>query len=140
MITHLRVLTDLAGPLLGLSLPEHGPHQRHCSQVPKRRCLILSGSSSVALLPGTKGVDVHLRTLHHLLKWDNSGTLLLGSAVDRVGERASLGQPQMIYEQWRAVHFTPRPSLTSYLVHPKRHNFSRIHREKHIHITFTLNM
>lgn len=46
---------------------------------------------AVALLPATRRVGVHLRTLSHLPKCDDSGPLLLGSAVDRFGRRASLG-------------------------------------------------
>lgn len=66
---------------------------------------------------GTRRVGVYLRTLLHLPNWDDSGPLLLGFAVGRLGWRAS--HPEMNYEQWWAVHFPPMPPLMSYLVHPK---------------------
>lgn len=54
-----------------------------------------SGSDSMGLFApaGTRRFGVHLRALLYLLKWDDGGPLLLGSAVSRLGWRTSLGHP-----------------------------------------------
>lgn len=78
-----------------------------------------SGSDSMGLFApaGTRRAGVHPRALLYLLTtvapcyWD---LLLAGLA----GEPVWVIQ-MMNYEQWWAMRFTPMPSVTSYLVHPK---------------------